>query len=139
MIKALQTIPELGCGLKAGALQKVDNEFAETQGNQIKDIELLKKLGRKNQICPYQYNHLVQNLQDIILCPYSYLMGHNVRNSFFKHLAGPENAEAARRRHFLIILDEAHNISDAACEGEGCRLSLKQLRREAKVLEEIIK
>jgi hypothetical protein len=51
----------------------VDDEFIEYQ-TKIKDVEESKKIGENNNFCPYYYSHLVKTIQDMLICPYDYLL-----------------------------------------------------------------
>jgi len=57
------------------------------------------------KICPFQHNHAEHKSADILLMPYNYLLSPVIREKMSLSL-----------KDKIIIVDEAHNISQAAEE-----------------------
>jgi Zn-finger protein len=53
---------------------------------QILDVESLKKLGEQNDICPYYKTHQIKSTNDVVLCPYAYLLEEKSRDKMFNYL-----------------------------------------------------
>ncbi|KAI9316736.1 helicase C-terminal domain-containing protein [Dichotomocladium elegans] len=80
-----------------------DHRLRPGGANEIWDIEDLTMIGKEVGGCPYFASRGMAQLADIIFCPYNYLLEPAVRKSMDINL---ENN--------IVILDEAHNIEDAA-------------------------
>ncbi|KAI9270400.1 hypothetical protein BDA99DRAFT_501656 [Phascolomyces articulosus] len=85
--------------------------------NEIWDIEDLTQLGKKKGGCPYFSARTLADTAHIIFCPYNYLLDPLVRSSLELDLTDS-----------VIILDEAHNIEDAARSSGSFELTEVQLR-----------
>ncbi|CDH53830.1 low quality protein: fanconi anemia group jprotein [Lichtheimia corymbifera JMRC:FSU:9682] len=70
---------------------------------EIWDIEDLIELGRANSGCPYFASRTMADSADLIFCPYNYILEPSIRKAMNIDLEGS-----------IVILDEAHNIEDAA-------------------------
>ncbi|KAM3127657.1 hypothetical protein pb186bvf_020254 [Paramecium bursaria] len=73
---------------------------------EVLDIEDLKRLGIKQNICPYYLERSRKDAADIILMPYNYLLEKD-----FTDIIDVDNA--------IIIFDEAHNVQTVAEEGQS--------------------
>ena len=82
------------------------------------DIEELTKLAKEVGICPYFHNKRDQEEADIILMPYNYLLDRQIR---IKSKVKVSDA--------IIIIDEAHNISQAAEEAMSFQINTDQLEK----------
>lgn len=69
------------------------------------DLEDLVKVGRRVRGCPYYASREMLPSADIIFCPYNYLIDPVIREQM-----------GANVKNSIVILDEAHNIEDAARE-----------------------
>lgn len=67
---------------------------------------MIKDEGEKHHFCPYYYAFQVKDRADLIFMPYNYLLD-------VDRLPRYENII----KNSIIILDEAHNVPEAACEG----------------------
>ncbi|RUS20706.1 hypothetical protein BC937DRAFT_94556 [Endogone sp. FLAS-F59071] len=92
--------------------------------NAIWDIEDLVKLGKKQKGCPYFTSRALAETADIVFCPYNYLVDPLVREAMDINLEDS-----------IIILDEAHNIEDAAREASSFEVTEADLRNLEKELE----
>ncbi|CDS02763.1 hypothetical protein LRAMOSA00167 [Lichtheimia ramosa] len=70
---------------------------------EIWDIEDLVELGRATSGCPYFASRTMAETADLIFCPYNYILEPSIRKAMNINLEGS-----------IVILDEAHNIEDAA-------------------------
>ena len=81
------------------------------------DIEDIVGLGRRLRACPYYATRDLMEQAHIIFSPYNYLIDPRVRASM--KIPVKDN---------IIILDEAHNIEDAARESAGGTFSQEDFR-----------
>ncbi|XP_071448454.1 Fanconi anemia group J protein homolog [Hetaerina americana] len=81
------------------------------------DLEDIIKVGKRIRCCPYFAARELMGQSEIILCPYSYLISPMIRKNVDIHLRGE-----------VIILDEAHNMEDAAREAASMSLDIDTVR-----------
>ena len=67
------------------------------------DIEELGEIGKSLKICPYYQNKMAAVDGDLILMPYNYLLSKRLREGM-----------GLKLKDSIIIIDEAHNIANAA-------------------------
>ncbi|XP_013379461.1 Fanconi anemia group J protein homolog [Lingula anatina] len=82
------------------------------------DIEDFVGVCKKKRACPYYGARGLKTDAQIIFCPYNYLIDPVIR----------ENMEIALEDQ-IVILDEAHNIEDAAREAASYSINQEQLRK----------
>lgn len=92
------------------------------------DIEDLKEMGLKKNICPYYYSTMAKDFADIIFLPYNYLLS-------------PNNVplDSTPLKNSVIIFDEAHNILEKSEEGSSFKIEsehLEQALEELNVIKE---
>jgi Rad3-related DNA helicase len=68
----------------------------------------MKDIGREEIFCPYFYPIQTKDFSTLFIMPYNYLLDAFLLNNYKEII---ENS--------IIIFDEAHNISEAACEGRS--------------------
>eukprot|EP00698_Gefionella_okellyi_P005920 TRINITY_DN1534_c0_g1_i3.p1 TRINITY_DN1534_c0_g1~~TRINITY_DN1534_c0_g1_i3.p1 ORF type:complete len:631 (+),score=83.38 TRINITY_DN1534_c0_g1_i3:451-2343(+) len=90
------------------------------------DIEDLTTKGSSLNACPFFASRNAALDADLVLCPYSYLMEPQVRSSLGIPLKGS-----------CIIIDEAHNIEDAARNAVSLELSAGQMEAVCQELLEL--
>ncbi|KAF9960581.1 Fanconi anemia group J protein [Mortierella alpina] len=82
----------------------------------IWDMEDMITNGKSKRACPYFTSRSIAQRAELIFCPYSYLIDPQIRKAMDINL---DNA--------IVILDEAHNIEDAARDAGGLDLLDKDL------------
>ncbi|KAF9138078.1 Fanconi anemia group J protein [Mortierella sp. GBA39] len=97
------------CAYKFKANDLQDRFAAKKHGqNRIWDMEDLIEEGKAIKACPYFAARSLALGAELIFCPYSYLIDPQIRKAMDIDL---ENS--------IVILDEAHNIEDAARDAGG--------------------
>ncbi|XP_069135470.1 Fanconi anemia group J protein homolog [Argopecten irradians] len=91
------------------------------------DLEDIINVGRAKTACPYYGTRSLKKDADIIFCPYNYLIDPIIREAMELNL-----------KDQIIILDEAHNMEDAAREAASQTLSCDELEKAVKELDEMI-
>ena len=81
------------------------------------DIEDLLKLSKDLNMCPFMHNYAEHSKADLVLMPYNYLLSSRLRSQMKLSL-----------KNKVIIVDEAHNISEAAEENVEMELTVPYLR-----------
>ncbi|MDR1404785.1 MAG: ATP-dependent DNA helicase [Candidatus Methanoplasma sp.] len=63
-------------------------------------------------VCPYEMKKILMKDMDVVVAPYVHILSEDIRENFIANLGGENVA-------FLLIVDEAHNLIDAAREQES--------------------
>jgi len=71
-------------------------------------------------VCPYEAKKMIMRSADVIVAPYIHILSDNIRDTFM----GNMDAES---KDIVVIVDEAHNIIDAAREQESFRISVRMV------------
>ncbi|OAQ24143.1 hypothetical protein K457DRAFT_24371 [Linnemannia elongata AG-77] len=104
-----ELVEEDKCAYKFKANDLQDRFVVKKYGqNRIWDMEDLIEEGKAIKACPYFAARSLALGAELIFCPYSYLIDPQIRKAMDIDL---ENS--------IVILDEAHNIEDAAREAGG--------------------
>lgn len=80
------------------------------------DIEDFVKIGKEEKLCPYYHQTNRVSEADIVFMPYNYLIDRSTQRNF-----------GIRLDHSIVIIDEAHNIKDAAESTQSFELSLTSI------------
>ena len=67
------------------------------------DTEDIKRICKGVDVCPYRFSIYVANKVDLLLCPYNYVLGNDVRNNTNISVEGK-----------VVVFDEAHNVETFA-------------------------
>ena len=70
--------------------------------------------------CPYETKKALIGDMDVVIAPYIHILSEDIRNSFVTNLGGADTK-------VLLIIDEAHNIVDAAREQESFTIRLSMI------------
>ncbi|KAL3858387.1 hypothetical protein ACJMK2_012978 [Sinanodonta woodiana] len=118
-----------GCKFKDKTQRVLLNQtqLQEAGLNTAWDLEDLLKIGRAHKACPYFVSRNVVGQADIILCPYNYLIDPTIRKSMEINL-----------KDNIMILDEAHNIEDAAREAASESIFSEDLAKAIQNLNELV-
>ena len=82
------------------------------------DIEELWRLSQKLEICSYYHNKEQQAAVDLVMMPYNYILSSQLRKNMQINL-----------QDAIVIIDEAHNISQAAEQALSFEISTENLKR----------
>ncbi|KAJ2866520.1 hypothetical protein GGH94_001488 [Coemansia aciculifera] len=89
----------------------------QRQGDlEIWDLEDIETLGRETRSCPYFAARDLSGTADLVFCPYNYILDPGVRGSAGVELEGN-----------VVILDEAHNVENAARDSGSLEITDEQL------------
>lgn len=69
-------------------------------------------------ICPYEAKKVLMKSADVIVAPYIHILSEDIRETFLGNMD-------ADKKNITVVVDEAHNIIDAAKEQESFRISLR--------------
>jgi chromosome transmission fidelity protein 1 len=94
----------------------LDETYAETSLNAVRDLEDLVGLGHRLEACPYYGGRRAARYAHVICVPYNMLVNKELRSSL-----------GVRLRGNVVIMDEAHNISEAVCDAHSASLSARDL------------
>ncbi|KAJ2161968.1 hypothetical protein GGF46_001064 [Coemansia sp. RSA 552] len=97
-------VDDEGCAPQLGYRRILENMSLAAGGdNEIWDIEDIVNIGKKRCACPYYATRDLAASADLVFAPYNYLLDPQVRDATGIDLNGS-----------IVILDEAHNIENAA-------------------------
>lgn len=68
--------------------------------------------GQMYHFCPYYYAFQIKEQADLIFMPYNYILDVDRMNKYESII-----------KNSIIILDEAHNVPEAACEGRSFEIT----------------
>lgn len=75
-----------------------------------------EKLG----VCPYEMKKVLMKDMDVVVAPYVHILSEDIRTNFIANLGGEDVP-------LLLIVDEAHNLIDAARDQESFRITSKMI------------
>lgn len=113
------TCREIGgerCPLSRSAPTREDEAAYELLGAGVTsvDLTLLRKVGEKHKVCPYELALRYAEFADVVICDYNYLFHPRVAiRRFF-----------SERGAWCFLCDEAHNLIDRARELYSCDLPM---------------
>lgn len=99
------------------------HQFRDSALATLPDIEDLFDLGKKLSVCPYYASRSAIPGAEIITLPYPLLLQKTARDALGIKLEGS-----------VVIIDEAHNITDAVANVYAAEISLSELRRGRQML-----
>jgi len=71
-------------------------------------------------VCPYEAKKVIMKSADVVVAPYIHILSDNIRDTFMGNMD-------VDSKDIVVIVDEAHNIIDAAREQESFRISVKMV------------
>ncbi|KAF9914010.1 Fanconi anemia group J protein [Lobosporangium transversale] len=124
-----RTVTGEGCYQKSRA-GELAMKFTERKGgqNKIWDMEDLVKTGKSLRACPYFAARSMAVDAELVFCPYGYLIDPQIRRAMEINLD-----------ESIVILDEAHNIEDAAREAGGLEVVDSDLTAAAMQFGDMVK
>ncbi|MCL2296101.1 MAG: ATP-dependent DNA helicase [Methanomassiliicoccaceae archaeon] len=78
----------------------------------------------KAGVCPYEMKKILMKEMDVVVAPYVHILSEDIRTNFIANLGGEEVP-------LLLIVDEAHNIIDAARSQESFSITSKMIEAAA--------
>ena len=76
------------------------------------DTNEIKRICEEVDVCPYHFSIYVANKVDLLLCPYNYLLGNQVRNKTKINIEGK-----------VLVFDEAHNMENFAEDANSLKIN----------------
>ena len=80
--------------------------------------EQLDRYCEENEICPYESKKALMKAVDVVVAPYVHILSEDIRTNFLGNMMADE-------KNIVVIVDEAHNIIDAAREQESFSISMR--------------
>ncbi|XP_074641917.1 Fanconi anemia group J protein homolog [Tubulanus polymorphus] len=116
-----------GCCYNDNA-KKISHSTISRHGLQVAwDLEDLIDVCHTLKACPFFGARQLKDQAEIIFCPYNYLIDSSIRESMQLELGGQ-----------VIILDEAHNIEDAAREAASFKITLSDIQNISEQLNTLV-
>lgn len=116
-----------GCDYAPNTAKILKNPMLRTT-HRVWDIEDMVTLGKKVQGCPYYAARKLYESAEVIFCPYNYILDPVIRKLLDINL-----------KESIVILDEAHNMEDAARSAGSFEIDDKTLNLVKIELTSIIK
>ncbi|KAF9351726.1 Fanconi anemia group J protein [Mortierella sp. AD094] len=95
---------------------RLSDKISQKSKSRIWDMEDLITKGKALSACPYFASRTLASEAELIFCPYSYLIDPHIRKAMEIDLESS-----------IVILDEAHNIEDAARDAGGLEVADEDL------------
>ncbi|KAJ1899188.1 hypothetical protein LPJ66_002269 [Kickxella alabastrina] len=115
MCRAL--LDEDNCSAYSGFRKLTGHKKVARGGDmEIWDIEDIVSLGKRLNACPYYAVRELAGTADLVFCPYNYILDPGVREAAGIELEGN-----------IVILDEAHNVENAARDAGSLEVTDQQL------------
>ncbi|KAK7481564.1 hypothetical protein BaRGS_00027213, partial [Batillaria attramentaria] len=119
---------EVGCRFKDRVMKYQSQHAIKSMGlSSAWDLEDMVTLMRKKKTCPYFLTRGLKDQSDLIICPYNYLVDPLIRDSMEINL-----------KDQIVLLDEAHNIEDAAREAASQSFTQEQIQRALQNMDELM-
>ncbi|MDR3283265.1 MAG: ATP-dependent DNA helicase, partial [Candidatus Methanoplasma sp.] len=102
---------------------KVKAEIDSIEGhcrNAFPRSEELDKYCEGLGVCPYEAKKALMKSMDVVVAPYVHILSEDIRSNFIMNLGG-EGLD------IVVIVDEAHNLVDAAREQESFTVTLRTI------------
>jgi DNA excision repair protein ERCC-2 len=109
-----------GCPHYADLLACKDSRFLHFVRENNPTADEFDQFCQKSGACPYEARKLIMSEVDVLVLPYVHMLSPDIRKSLFERL------ELAAD-DFVVIVDEAHNLIDAAREEESFALWASEL------------
>ena len=109
-----------GCPHYAELLALGEDPFRDYCLRENPSAEDFDRFCRKLDACPYEARKLMMSYVDVLVLPYVHMLSAEIRKSLFERLELTAD-------DFVVVVDEAHNLIDAAREEESFTLWLSEL------------
>ncbi|MCL2333379.1 MAG: ATP-dependent DNA helicase [Candidatus Methanoplasma sp.] len=74
----------------------------------------------KAGVCPYEMKKMLMKEMDVVVAPYIHILSEDIRTNFIANLGGEDVP-------LLLIVDEAHNLIDAARDQESFSITMRMI------------
>ncbi|WP_162137710.1 helicase C-terminal domain-containing protein [Methanomassiliicoccus luminyensis] len=106
-----------GCPFFADYLAIGEMSFAHHCMSELPTADEFDRYCQKQGACPYEARKAILPLVDVIVVPYVHLLSKEIRSALFDRLKlTPDD--------FVLIVDEAHNLIDAARDQESFTITM---------------
>ncbi|XP_012938983.1 Fanconi anemia group J protein, partial [Aplysia californica] len=123
-----ELLNDLGCRFKDSTQRITSQKIVKDMGlSSAWDLEDLVGLCKVKKACPYFLSRGLREEADLVICPYNYLVDPIIRDSMMISLKG-----------HVVILDEAHNIEDAAREAASQSIGQDTLVKAIKDIDSLM-
>ncbi len=85
--------------------------------------EVLDNYCEKSNVCPYEAKKALMKDADVVVVPYVHILSEDIRSNLLSNMGVGE--EEDYEKSIVLIVDEAHNIIDAARETESFTIPMK--------------
>ena len=124
--------PSVISNLCEGRKKKTGNggcKFYEHMKTQLEETEIyckanlptserLDKYCEEKEICPYETKKALMKAVDVVVAPYVHILSEDIRTNFLGNMIADET-------NIVMVVDEAHNIIDAAREQESFSIPIR--------------
>ena len=84
--------------------------------------EVLDRYCEQLGVCPYEAKKALMKEMDVVACPYIHILNEDIRENLIQNLGLADDPD-----RMLLIVDEAHNLIDAAREQESFRIDARMV------------
>lgn len=100
------------------------NELIDTIWNycltEFPESDKLDSFCESKGVCPYEIKKMMMKTADVVVAPYIHILSDDIRDTFLGNME-------VEPKDIVVIVDEAHNIIDAAREQESFRISVRMV------------
>ncbi len=107
-----------GCTYYANTVHLGQSYFRRYCADNIPTSDELSRFCEADGACPYEVGKMLMPEAKVVIAPYPYIISGEVRHHFLEQL----QAEAD---DLILVVDEAHNLADAARDAESIRITKK--------------
>jgi DNA excision repair protein ERCC-2 len=107
-----------GCTYYANTVHLGHSYFKNYCADNIPTSDELSRFCETDGACPYEVGKMLMPEAKVVIAPYPYIISSEVRHHFLEQL----QAEAD---DLILVVDEAHNLADAARDAESIRITKK--------------
>ena len=114
------------CPFAKGYYNKIQAVLKYTLLNyDVFDYQTIVRIAQENEICPFEFELDLSLFSDIIICDYNYMFD---PLSYMKRYFDEDTT------HFLVLIDEAHNLTDRSRDMYSASISFKKYAEAKKAV-----
>jgi DNA excision repair protein ERCC-2 len=107
-----------GCTYYANTMHLGQSYFRRYCADNIPTSDEMSRFCENDGACPYEVGKMLMPESKVVIAPYPYIISSEVRHHFLEQLqAEPDD--------LILVVDEAHNLADAARDAESIRITKK--------------
>ena len=107
-----------GCTYYANTVHLGQSYFRRFCADNVPTSDELARFCEADGACPYEVGKMMMPEAKVVIAPYPYIISGEVRHHFLEQL----QVEADE---LILVVDEAHNLADAARDAESIRITKK--------------